>query len=282
MALPRRAGSSYGALTPRLITSVIGLPLLLGSLWAGGLLWVVVVVVVTVVGALEFARLHPALPQASRLFVVAGALGAAALIVLVPEAYVLLALAYWTGSIVLVGLVGVLRAFSDGVLPPRGMWRSRWDNVVFGIVYLGAPGGVLVRWRTHSTFQVVALVLVLIWANDVAAYFVGSRFGRHKLAPRISPGKSWEGTVAGLLVAGILGAGVGSVLGLSAVVGAVFGVVISIASQVGDLFESALKRAAGVKDSGSVLPGHGGVLDRFDGLFFAAPLGYVLLHAWTT
>ncbi len=279
MAQPWRAGSSYSALTPRLITSVIGVPLLLGSLWAGGPAWVVVVAAVTFVGALEFARLHPALSQTLRLLVVAGAVGAAALIAWAPESLVSWALAC-TGGVV-VG-AGVLRAFFDGVPSPRATARPPWATVALGIAYLGAPGGVLIRWRVHMAFQVVALLLAIVWANDVAAYFVGSRFGRHKLAPHISPGKSWEGTVAGLLVAGVLGAGLGSVLGLSAVVGAVFGVVISIASQIGDLFESALKRAAGVKDSGSVLPGHGGVLDRFDGLFFAAPLGYVLLHAWTT
>jgi phosphatidate cytidylyltransferase len=132
----------------------------------------------------------------------------------------------------------------------------------------------------------------VVWAGDIAALYIGRRWGRHKLAPTISPNKSWEGALGsvagGLLVTGFL-------LGLEHLLKARFdsawlsypediwywlrlSVVVNVAAQVGDLVESALKRSAGVKDSGTLLPGHGGVLDRIDALLLAAPvLWYALL-----
>jgi len=261
-----------------LITTLIGLPLFLGSLWAGGVVWVIVVAVVTVVAAFEFTRFHAALSQSLRILSVAGAVGAAILIAWAPESLVSWVLAL-AGGVVLGA--GVLRAFFNHVAASQAMAPSAWTTVALGIAYLGMPGGVLVRWRAQAPVQVLVWLIAIVWANDAAAFFVGSRFGRHKLAPRISPGKSWEGTIAGLFVAGILGGAFASAFGMSPAGGIIFGIVVSIASQAGDLYESTLKRTAGVKDSGSVLPGHGGVLDRFDGLLFAAPLGYVLMRAWT-
>jgi phosphatidate cytidylyltransferase len=126
----------------------------------------------------------------------------------------------------------------------------------------------------------LALALVPTWAADVSAYFVGSRVGRRKIAPRISPGKTWEGTLAGfgaaaavaLLIAASAGIKTGPTLLVAVLVGPV-----GFAS---DLFESAIKRAAGAKDSGTMLPGHGGVLDRIDSLIFVAPaIAFVLALA---
>jgi phosphatidate cytidylyltransferase len=149
---------------------------------------------------------------------------------------------------------------------------------VLGIAYLAAPFAVLVRWRADLGPQSVLAFLIVIWANDIAAYFVGLAVGRHKLAPRVSPGKSWEGAAGGLaggLVAGLL---LASFLGLAQGEAAIWAIIVTLVSQGADLFESVLKRRAGVKDSGRLLPGHGGVLDRFDGILLAAPVGYVLLR----
>ena len=128
----------------------------------------------------------------------------------------------------------------------------------------------------------VFLPLAITWAGDTAAFFVGRSIGRTRLAPQVSPGKTVEGGVGGLaaslavgVAAGFLLDGFGTVP-LSPLAGGVIGLVLGAAAQVGDLAESVLKREAGVKDSGAILPGHGGVLDRLDALFFTLPLAYGL------
>ena len=123
---------------------------------------------------------------------------------------------------------------------------------------------------------VIALLLV-IWGLDTAAYAVGKTLGKHKLCPAISPGKTVEGALGALLAAVILTAGLGYWLGLPVGYGVVLGGLLGVVGQAGDLFESMLKRRVGVKDSGALLPGHGGVLDRFDSLLFAAPVAYFYL-----
>jgi phosphatidate cytidylyltransferase len=131
----------------------------------------------------------------------------------------------------------------------------------------------------------VAFPLLITWLNDTLAYFVGRSMGKHKLAPRVSPSKTVEGAGAGLLggvvVAILLGRGIlGPQLGISAspILWGIGGVLIATVAQLGDLAESLIKREARVKDSGSVFPGHGGVLDRFDALFFAIPVSYWFLR----
>lgn len=119
------------------------------------------------------------------------------------------------------------------------------------------------------------LALAVTWAADVAAYAVGSRIGRRALAPRLSPGKTVEGTVAGIAAAALAAAALGAVYGLAPVGIAIVAVLAGPAALAGDLLESALKRAAGAKDSGRLIPGHGGVLDRIDGLLLVAPVVYL-------
>jgi phosphatidate cytidylyltransferase len=128
--------------------------------------------------------------------------------------------------------------------------------------------------------------LVVVWVGDASAYFVGRAVGRRQLAPAVSPGKTIEGALAGLAGSGAAGALLGGWAAetlatpqLSAWVGLSLGVVVGTASQVGDLAESVLKREANVKDSGRLLPGHGGVLDRIDSLLFAFPVTWAYLVA---
>jgi len=126
----------------------------------------------------------------------------------------------------------------------------------------------------NSIPGLVLFVLVLIWVADSAAFFVGRRFGRHKLASRVSPGKSWEGVAGGLLAVVLLAAGI-AVANQPAIESPLLFVILSFAvaaaSVLGDLVESLFKRRAGVKDSGTLIPGHGGVLDRIDSLTAAGP-----------
>jgi len=124
-----------------------------------------------------------------------------------------------------------------------------------------APGPAIVLW----------LVLLVISA-DIGAYFAGRRFGRRKLAPRVSPGKTWEGVVGGLCAVALTALSGALYFGLPALACVAFGCVVGIFSVVGDLTESMFKRSAGLKDSGALLPGHGGLLDRIDSVTAAAPI----------
>ena len=118
-----------------------------------------------------------------------------------------------------------------------------------------------------------------IWANDALAYFVGSKIGAHKLAPRISPHKSWEGFYGGLVASVVVWLAMGAlgVEGLTPVPCVLMGLIVGMAGVIGDLFESRIKRGVGVKDSGNLMPGHGGLLDRSDSLLFGCMAAYFLL-----
>lgn len=123
--------------------------------------------------------------------------------------------------------------------------------------------------------------LAINWVGDSAAYYFGRAFGKHKMAPRISPGKSWEGALASVLVSTVFFVLVAPrFAGLSRGEAALIAVVGNAVGQIGDLAESALKRSVGVKDSGATLPGHGGMLDRVDSALFTLPVTYALLTWW--
>lgn len=159
--------------------------------------------------------------------------------------------------------------------PGRSVASLGW--LCFATPYLVLPAWAL--YEIHLRHPVLLLIFVAaICCNDSAAFFVGSKLGRHKLAPVISPNKTWEGSVAGLVV----GTGVGFV-GLLWLTGTgswgtlMLFAVVTVTGQTGDLLESLLKRAVGVKDSGTLLPGHGGVLDRLDAIILASPVFHALL-----
>jgi phosphatidate cytidylyltransferase len=126
----------------------------------------------------------------------------------------------------------------------------------------------------------VLLTVFSVWATDSFAYFVGRAVGKSKLAPKLSPGKTIEGAAGGLAAALCFGALFGWMFLGDAALGLVVGGIAGIFGQVGDLFESALKRELGIKDFGGIMPGHGGVLDRFDSLLFVAPIVALLLPFW--
>lgn len=150
-----------------------------------------------------------------------------------------------------------------------------------GAAYVIVPLVAILWLRVHHP-QGLAFtywLLAVVWATDIGAFFVGSRVGGPRLAPRISPRKTWSGLLGGMLaaalVAVLLGWGLG--LGLATLALALLGAALAAWSQMGDLTESAVKRRFGVKDSGSIIPGHGGILDRVDGLVFAAPAVALIL-----
>ncbi|MCE5280453.1 MAG: phosphatidate cytidylyltransferase [Planctomycetaceae bacterium] len=153
---------------------------------------------------------------------------------------------------------------------------------VLAILYLGVGTAMMLMIRLDHGLMAFLLFLAAVKCTDIGAYFAGTAAGRHKMAPRISPGKSWEGLAGGLAAAGVsmLLAHV-LAMPLTLPQAAVFGVIVGLAGQFADLCESALKRAAGVKDSGHVLPQFGGVLDMLDSLLLSAPAAWLVLHLMT-
>jgi phosphatidate cytidylyltransferase len=157
---------------------------------------------------------------------------------------------------------------------------------LFGLIWIAYPLTMVpMLWKQEDGPALVVFLMVCVWSGDIAALYIGRAFGRHKLAPRISPGKTWEGAFASVLgsvlaaalllwVSDALTARGNLILHITEPIWQtlVLAVILNIAAQVGDLLESAVKRGAGVKDSGTMLPGHGGILDRIDALLVAAPV----------
>lgn len=142
-----------------------------------------------------------------------------------------------------------------------------------GLVFIALPFSAVVRLHGIDVLgpRLLLFTVVLVWVGDSAAYFVGRGIGRWKMAPEISPKKTWEGAAANFLGALLVGAIFGYFSGIPPAHVLAMAAIGSVAGQIGDLFESAWKRSAGVKDSGAALPGHGGMLDRIDALILAAP-----------
>ncbi len=150
--------------------------------------------------------------------------------------------------------------------------------MLLGVVYIASAVGALIYLR-DTNLAILLAVFLVVWTGDIAAYGVGKRFGRHKIAPNISPGKSWEGLAGSILASAAMAAFLGAIAPLPhAILGALF----ACLGLLGDLFESAMKRHAGVKDSGRLIPGHGGLFDRVDALLpcviFAAIALAMRLH----
>ncbi len=164
--------------------------------------------------------------------------------------------------------------------PERPRSTEQAGKITLGILYVSLPLSLLMALKGRPDGERwIFFVLAVVFSGDTGAFYAGRFFGKHKLYPEISPGKTWEGSVGGLLASLLAGALFSLFTQLSMSLLSLIGltVCLSIAAQVGDLSESMVKRIHGVKDSGNILPGHGGILDRIDGLLFAIPVMYVFL-----
>lgn len=262
-------GGRWGDLPLRVASALLLAPVALACLWFGGLPWAALMALAAVGLAQEWSHLMGTRPAGAAGLALAATLLAATLLT--------------TGGATLGGQAGLaLGLLALGLVAVAALGRR--SDLAAGVPYLGLALIALAWLRADAAAgrANVLFVLLIVWASDIGAYCVGRLLGGPKLAPRISPAKTWSGAIGGLaaamtvgaLTAALTGAGdEGSAAPLRALpVAALLGV----ASQSGDLLESALKRHYGVKDSGHLIPGHGGLLDRLDGLIAAAPVAALL------
>lgn len=267
-------------LRDRARSAAILVPPLLLAVWLGGPWILILVGMAVVLAGMEAFRLltaagHHSLPLLGVVLAVIVALGDSVKELPGGSGLLLAAL-----GIVLVGIGALTR------LDPReGL--AIFVTTTFGALYVGLLGFVArlastdahvdpaspLGWLGPNRAWILALVLV-VWAFDTFAYFTGRRFGRHPFMAHISPSKTLEGVIGGLVAAALIGAVLVAALGRPWLAGLGFGLALAAAAQAGDLAESMLKRAAGAKESGTLIPGHGGMLDRIDSFLFAAPVAY--------
>ena len=153
--------------------------------------------------------------------------------------------------------------------------RGTAHGTVFAVVLVTSMAATSALVAMPFGTRIVLALVLIIAACDISAYFVGRHVGGPKLAPSISPNKTISGAVGGVFGGVILAMGCANLLGMTVVEAAIGGILISVLAQMGDLLESSLKRIVGVKDSGAIIPGHGGVLDRFDGYLLTLPVAYL-------
>ena len=190
-------------------------------------------------------------------------------------------LAVQSGEMALISAILILAAALQMRVEPVLTALPRAAVFLFGLIYVFGSWHWALRIRSVSPYW-LCFAVVLNWVSDISAYYTGRKFGSRKLAPRVSPGKTWEGTIGSLLITTPL-----AVLYLNRFLPDVplaeaiaLSVATNVIGQFGDLFESGLKRGAGMKDSGTLLPGHGGALDRFDSTLFTLPAVYTYLQYW--
>jgi phosphatidate cytidylyltransferase len=250
--------------TLRMVSALAMMPVALGLVILGGWPFACLVGLAVVLMAIEWRQLTDAR------FGGGGGVLAGASVAGLGLAVMLLAASGQPSEALLALLAGaLLAALVAWRLGAPPLW------IGLGAAYLALPALALVWLRGLPQFglQIVIWLLVVVWTTDILAYLVGRKVRGPRLAPVISPGKTWSGLCGGVLAAALAGAvtawGIGSERLLQA---AGLGGLLAVVAQIGDLIESALKRRAGMKDSGTLIPGHGGVLDRLDGLILAAPV----------
>lgn len=269
---PRKKTMLKKRVLASLVMAAIGIPAII----FGGVWYFLLISLFVVMAAWEYVQLFRLTKFAPSMIVTVGGV----LLMLTVRNFLPDFATFVLTLLVLLAMTVHLFAFEKG----RDSAGADFALTLAGFVYLGWVGAYLLDLRAlDGGLWWLLLTLGSVWIADSAAYFIGSRFGKHKLSPRLSPRKSWEGYWAGV-VFGTLGAiGLGSLwhawggLAVTWWQAGLLGFILSILTTLGDLGESMIKRQAGVKDSSSIIPGHGGFLDRIDSWLWAAVIGYYLI-----
>lgn len=244
----------------RAASALVLAPAAVAATWAGGLWFLGLMLLAGVLLSIEWATMSAR--TAWRVMAGAVGLGVVAAVISAHAEQMSVALVMLVFCAAAAGLYARIRG-------------EQAIDAAYGVLYLGWPCVLLVWLRDGTEVQGLywtVLVFAVAWASDIMAYLVGSTVGGPKLWPRFSPNKTWSGFVGGLIAGMLAGAGMAAWLDmglLTAAWGAALGLAAALATMAGDLWESALKRRFGVKDAGALIPGHGGLLDRVDGLMFA-------------
>ena len=287
---PRQGGLSN--LTQRILFALVAIPVVLGAVWFGDWAIASVLAIASALASWEFYRIAERI--GTRPMAPAGIAIAALLPLAVHAKYLGLPVdrlvSPTAGTVLVVGLFSAA-IFARGV---SGRPLESVSLTVFGVLYTGAmlSFGYALRYHPYAIDRpagtaLLVLALALVWISDTAAYVVGRAMGKRKLIPSVSPGKTVAGAIGALATSAVASWALvrymlvpNAQLGLRPLHALLFGIAVSTAVQLGDLAESLIKRQAGVKDSSQIIPGHGGVLDRIDGMLFALPVAYWLLSAW--
>lgn len=275
----------------RIISGVIGIPIAIVLIFlGGGLPFTIAIGILALMGIMEFYRgiRH----TDARPHVLLGILACAAVMVMARFIVEGRSTAVFPAILTVIFLAMLVRELMrEPSAPVKNIGATLLGLAYVGglfanmLLLRGLPGRLAVG--SHEADKAAWLVLFVFlstWACDTSAYFIGRKYGRKKLIPRLSPGKSVEGSFAGFVGSFITAAVVGSIIRIPILHSLILGALIGVFCQVGDLVESSMKREIGIKDFGAVLPGHGGVLDRFDSLLFTSTITYYyaiyLLRGW--
>lgn len=266
-----------GNTSKRVIVALIAIPVIVAIAYIGKLLFLLFVLGISLISYYEFSLMLKKKSSIVNLFI-----GLPAVFLLILNQYSLFIDFEILFMIIVVSLL-IYELFSNS-----GSAINNLGATLLGLMYIGLFGSSLLGIREIFTFNgenyyqgglLIISVLASIWICDSAAFFAGTAFGKHKLYPRVSPKKSWEGAIFGFIFA-ILTMVLAKILVLDFLRWpdiAIIGLIVGVIGQIGDLVESLIKRDAGVKDSSPLIPGHGGVFDRFDSLLFTSPVIYIYL-----
>jgi len=264
-------------LKKRIIVGLIGIPLGLLAIYIDGLVFNVLILAISSVALYELYLL--ALKRNYKINLLLGIIiGAFPIILLITEINNITAehFIYLIPILTIIILMYFLFNKKEDTL-------LRIGTFFVGFFYVSIPFFILTLLRNlEDGFFYTILTFITIWVCDSGAYFIGRRFGKHKLMPNVSPKKTIEGAIAGFILSSIFFI-ISSMLlidGISLLLSILLGTMIGLFGQIGDLVESKIKRIAAVKDSSNLIPGHGGILDRFDSPIFVIPLVYMILKLW--
>ena len=260
-------------LRTRALTAIILLPIVIGCIYQGQLLFLVLLTVLLALAEFEFCQL-----VARKGFRPALVFGIGMVWLFLIDAYIPTLELSRPGMILI-----VLGSLAWHLFHQQESPVADWALTVTGGLYLGLCGACLIGLRQDlrdGLWWTLTTILSIMFA-DSGAYFIGRAWGKHKLAPTVSPGKTWEGYIGGVIVGGLVTALLASLWHLGTVHGLALGLLVAIFAPIGDLAISMIKRYAGAKDSSNLIPGHGGALDRVDSILWAAVIGYYYVRLFT-